>query len=585
MSTLGSLWLADNVWHLDAQPHVHMRAKRVFGRLKSEAKGVLKMKSSPEVCADLLWFSQRYPLAIDASSRDLLEVNAQRHHETIQSIEDLIGGRRTVGDATSRVTLAKPARSYQAREAQMVLSLGGLLVGDDVGLGKTITAIEVAAHASARPALIVCQPHLLKQWSEKFLEFAPELTGHIIRKKTPYEFPRMFGGTPEILFASYFAITSGWAKVLAQYVNFVAFDEVQELRHTDTQRYAAAAEICESARFRLGLSATPIYNYGGEVWGILNILRPDTLGSPEEFFHEWCAGYRDKPKLANPKAFGTWARDNYLIVRHRRRIKGVEPHPDEVATHVGDEMDPCQRVTHTVETDRGALDAVKSQAVELARTILSKEQLEPQVKWSAAGDFDLMLRKSTGIAKAPYVADFVRMLLEQKIPVVLYGWHRAVYDIWLRRLAEFKPLMYTGTEGKAAKDEAKRAFIAGESNLLIISLRSGQGLDGLQERCNTVVFGELDWSPGVHEQCIGRIYRYGQDEQVVAYFLVSEDGSDPTLVELLGLKRDQKEGVMNPASEAFMEQVDESGGDRVRQLAKAYLQQVTGGPRRKEAVA
>src|SRR5579884_3848269 len=43
-----------------------------------------------------------------------------------------------------------------------------------------------------------------------------------------------------------------------------------------------------------------------------------------------------------------------------------------------------------------------------------------------------------------------------------------------------------------------------------MSLRSGAGLDGLQEDCTVGVFGELDWSPEQHRQCIGRLDRDGQ---------------------------------------------------------------------------
>ena len=82
-------------------------------------------------------------------------------------------------------------------------------------------------------------------------------------------------------------------------------------------------------------------------------------------------------------------------------------------------------------------------------------------------------------------------------------------------------------------------FVDGDCNLLIISLRAGAGLDGLQEKCNIVVFGELDWSPSVHEQCFGRVYRDGQSLPVSAYFMIAEDGSDPIISSVLGVKRGQ----------------------------------------------
>jgi len=108
-----------------------------------------------------------------------------------------------------------------------------------------------------------------------------------------------------------------------------------------------------------------------------------------------------------------------------------------------------------------------------------------------------------------YVADFVRLLVESGEQVVLYGWHREVYHIWLDRMADLKPALFTGTESTSQKQEAKRRFLAKETPVLIMSLRAGAGVDGLQHVCKTVVYGELDWSPGVHEQGVGRVFRDG----------------------------------------------------------------------------
>ena len=73
---------------------------------------------------------------------------------------------------------------------------------------------------------------------------------------------------------------------------------------------------------------------------------------------------------------------------------------------------------------------------------------------NAARDLDLMVRQATGIAKARAVADVVRILVEGGEPVfAIFGWHRAVYDIWLERLADLNPAMYTGSESRQQKVE------------------------------------------------------------------------------------------------------------------------------------
>ncbi len=77
--------------------------------------------------------------------------------------------------------------------------------------------------------------------------------------------------------------------------------------------------------------------------------------------------------------------------------------------------------------------------------------------------------------------------------------------------------------GELSEEGRKRYTVRhGDTKLFIASLRAGEGLDGLQRVCSTVVFGEMDWTPAVHKQCIGRIARDGQAKQCKAFFLVSD---------------------------------------------------------------
>jgi SNF2 family DNA or RNA helicase len=208
--------------------------------------------------------------------------------------------------------------------------------------------------------------------------------------------------------------------------------------------------------------------------------------------------------------------------------------------------------------------------VELARIILTQGGLERTAKLRAAEELSWRLRQATGIAKASFVAEFVRLLVESGEQVVLYGWHRAVYDVWAERLKDLNPVLYTGEESPTQKEASKEAFVSGKSKVLIISLRAGAGLDGLQHCCRTVVFGELDWSPGVHEQCVGRVARDGQKDPVFAYYLVADHGSDPVVADVLQLKKNQIDGLRDPTA-ALLE--DSNGAEgHIKRLAEAFLQ-------------
>ena len=363
---------------------------------------------------------------------------------------------------------------------------------------------------------------------------------------------------PDVIISSYHKLT-GWVEVLEPLIHSIVFDEVQELRRGgDSRKGRAAYRLADAAAFRCGLSATPIYNYGSEFYEVMRALRPHDLGTYSEFITEWCYGhgYR-QPRIQNPEAFGAYLREQGMMLRRTRR-------------EVGRELPDLTRIPQHVDSNLKPLQDVHSAACELARVILLQQgETSKGEKFRAAEELNNLVRQATGIAKAPHVADFVRLLVESGERVVLYGWHREVYSLWLERLADLKPAMYTGSESVSQKEASKQRFLAGETPLLILSLRAGQGLDGLQARCRTVVFGELDWSPGVHTQCIGRVHRDGQTDPVVAYFLITDSGSDPIVADVLGLKATQLRGALEPHVE-LVEQLD-TGGAQIQRLAEAYL--------------
>lgn len=542
-----------NRFHVKCEPHVSIRLKRVFGKLGVGSMGTHSFHASTETARDLLWFTERYPLEFVNGAREKVTAMSEDHKATEQFIHDFY----TNNHVSLPFDLAVPAREYQKQAADMWLKVKGLLLGDDVGLGKTVSAIAGLTVPETIPAVVVTLAHLPRQWQREVNRFAPHLKTHIIKQTMPYRLDDMYG-MPDVLIINYHKL-HGWAETLSGFLKSIIFDEIQELRRATSAKYAAAEHIAKAAQYRLGLSATPIFNYGGEFFNVIDILQPGALGAPEEFHREWCSwGFSGKERIKEPKAFGKYIKDSGIMLRRTRK-------------DVAREIPPISKFHQTIDADTEALDQVSKSCAELAEFLLRGQQVNKGDKMHAAEELSNILRKATGIAKAPHVANFVKILIENGEKVVLYGWHRAVYEIWNDMLAPFNPVMFTGSESAKRKDENKEKFVNGDSQVLIISLRAGAGLDGLQHACKTVVFGELDWSPGVHEQAIGRVARDGQPDPVMAYFLVAESGADPVMVDVLGVKKGQIEGVRNHDAPMFEKlQIDK---DHVKKLAENYLAQ------------
>jgi len=424
---------------------------------------------------------------------------------------------------------------------------------------NTIVGISTFCAGWTLPAIVVTlNGPMLQQWADRVDEFMPRLNWHILKKGTPYDIRgRKSGVLPDVVIMNYSKL-AGWCETLvALGFKSLIWDEVQEMRHRDTDKFRAAQFLVRNMKMIMSLSATPIFNYGGEAYNILDMTFPDQVGTPEEFGETWCGGgSSEKAIIQDTKAFNSYLRENGMMVRRSR-------------ADVGRELPPRQTIVHYVESDREAFDKATASCDEMARILLSTAKMEKGVKMRAGGELDAMLRQATGIGKAPYVAEFVRLILESGEKVVLYGWHHAVYEIWRERLKDFKPVCVTGHESPKQKLASLKAFMEGDSQLIIISLRAGAGLDGLQHVCHIVVFGELDWSPGCYVQASGRVDRDGQPLSVLIYYLLSTEGSDPIVAEVNGIKKNQVDGMVGIDTDVI-EELQTDGG-HIMKLAEDYL--------------
>ncbi|WP_415913098.1 SNF2-related protein [Neptuniibacter sp. QD37_11] len=545
--TYGSLFYQGGQWILkDIEPHVTLRLKQNFAKIPKWSAGPFHLEDTKDIAADLEWFMQRYPLVVSQMDRKRLKKMSKAYYKDQADADAILMPTRT---PTERVGLfpGQEIRWYQKISLDLYEQVKNLLLIDDVGLGKTYEGLATALIPGTLPMVIVVEPHLQDQWAKKANQFI-DLKVHKVQGNKPYNLPEA-----DIYIFKYNQM-GPWVDVLTQgWVKSIVFDEVQQLRTgTDSAKGKAAKAICDVVPMRLGMTATLIYNYGIEAWNIVNILRPGLLGTRDQFIREWCKDGNVKGIVKDPAALGAYLRETHMMLRRTKKDVGQEAKQER--PHV-----------EWVEPNTKRVAEAEALAEQLAIKTLSSNFHEAGM---AAREFDLKMREMTGIAKAHQTAAYVRMFIEAGQPVLLFGYHHEVYRIWEEELADLNPLFYTGKQTGAQKEKNKMAFINGESDLLIMSLRSGAGADGIQHRASTVVFGEFDWSPLIHHQCIGRLDRDGQEDPVFVFYVATNFGSDPEMIDTLGVKQSQSDGIMDQGKSPIEQQADT---DRLKRLAKSFL--------------
>ena len=149
--------------------------------------------------------------------------------------------------------------------------------------------------------------------------------------------------------------------------------------------------------------------------------------------------------MRNPALLGEYLRREGLILRRTKEEVLAELPPKRRLVQEIDSDDKVYReLMRPVMDQLGSLLALHPDARERAL-------LEEQV---GRGE-----RQATGVAKAPFVAAFVRALEDSGEKVLLFAHHHAVMDIYRRELAAYRPVFITGRESTTQKEEAVARFM------------------------------------------------------------------------------------------------------------------------------
>ncbi|MBE5802581.1 MAG: DEAD/DEAH box helicase [Clostridiales bacterium] len=540
-------------WTVKGDPTVTELCKRLFPGSDTGRRGEARFTAHRRIVGELNWLMLRYPLLVRAQ-------DWERWQNAVAEARDYVVKREMALRLPERVepnptVFLGKLTDFQKEGLGFLLRTDRCLLADEMGLGKTVQALAMLSQTGEYPAIVIAPPHLMRNWQKEIERFVQKpdgekLTVHIIKGLKPYSLPKAD------IYLMHYLLLRGWKEYLPEAgIPTVIFDEMQELRHSGTEKYSAASLLAESANRVVGLSGTPIYNQGAEIWNVVNILDFHCLGDYESFTREWCYGYGNRI-VAKPELLGDRLRSDGLMLRRTKQ-------------EVLKELPPKRRLVMAIDSDEGVYRKLM-QPVAQKLALLRQEDATASQRALWTMEVEQGERQATGVAKAPSVAQFVRTLLEADEKVLLFAHHHQVMDLYKKELHSFSPAFITGRETPAMKERAVERFMTGRTNLCCISLRAASGLN--LQRASCVVFGELDWSPAVHSQAEDRAHRMGQTDSILCYYLVSAGGSDQEMQDALGLKVSQFVGLMGDTPQSQSDAL--MGAQEARQYVEKLVQRL-----------
>ncbi len=430
----------------------------------------------------------------------------------------------------------------------LLKSSGNALLADEMGLGKTVQTLSyVATEKQTFPVLVVAPLVTLNNWEREISKFMKKKSrnGRIIESESPSSTIIRTGKSQELPVTDFYIINyellyKRLSDLSKLNIRTIVCDEVHNLRSKTTQKYKAVKKLAAlpSISYRIGLSGTPIYNRGSEIWPIVDILRPGLLGSFKEFCEYFCY-VNEKGKaivLENKRASLRNELQKHVMLRRKKsdvlkELKDKVRYKEVIDADTDYYFDELGKIWTKLEAEQKDAETAFDKSASYQRAIQSERQI-------------------AGVAKLPHVINFVKNIMEIEESVVVFCHHKVIHKLLHESLEEFSPVSIIGGQTDKHRQEQIDKFQRGESKLMIAGLRAGNVGINLT-RAKYVIFAELDWSPAIHRQAEDRLHRIGQKNTVFAYYLIGNGTLDDHVANILVDKSYEIDSIMDETADTY----------------------------------
>ena len=417
---------------------------------------------------------------------------------------------------------------YQAKGVGWLALKRNSILADEMGLGKTVQVCALINMLGLTPSLIVCPASLKLQWARELSAWCPQLTVELVNPKVA------FPTNADVVIINYDILHKFRHELRLRPWPLLVFDEAHYLKNRGTRRTREAfgggrpgtskhVSQIPSGKMLL-LTGTPLSNRPRELWALLHRIDPDEWPRFHPWAMQFCDAHRDRFGWDYDGASNLpELRESLVPVMLRRTKADVLPDLPE-KRHV------------TLAIDPSGHESLIRREIELHDLVEGPHS--PDISEMAA------VRHELGLAKIPFIVEHLQSYADAGVPVVCFCHHLEV----LHGVRDGFPGAM-GIEGASTAINRQRAvdrFQASECNILLGQIQAaGVGLN--LQRSSNVVFGEMDWVPGVLDQASDRCHRIGTTRGVLVEYLCFDRSFDARMADKIVTKRRVIDAVLTPS--------------------------------------
>ncbi|MDI6809419.1 MAG: SNF2-related protein [Candidatus Eisenbacteria bacterium] len=524
------------VWGSDGKEARRRRSSLAKGRISQDHAGGISIGDGM--------------LTLDPTSLDVIAQLSSQWYESYQSFllrryAELI----RLGRGNERLVSLGSLRDVNRYKHQLAACLkvirelrGRALLADEVGLGKTVEAGIVLKEYLVRSlvgrALILVPVSLCNQWQE-------ELTNKFGLDSKLARLPGDWKNG-EIVVASMDTAKSARNRDEIRRCGFdiVIVDEAHRMRNHKTLAWRFVNSL--SPKYLLLLTATPVQNDLRELYNLITLLRPGTLGTFRTFKQQFMMrGDKRKPKNTGrlSRILSTvmlrTTRGNTAIKFAKRHVETVEFALSQQERELYDSV--SEFVSRQTREGRGSSVSkwyltllvlqkeIGSSSYAAARTL---SKMKEKYRGEMSDMLNKLLSMAENVTDSSKLNGLLRTLRAVDEKVIVFTQFKTTLDFLVRNLAKegIETVSYHGGLSLRQKEIAVKQF-RDSVNVFLSTEAGGEGRN--LQFCRTIVNYDLPWNPMRIEQRIGRVHRLGQERDVRIFNFSAADTVEWYVLETL----------------------------------------------------
>ena len=424
-----------------------------------------------------------------------------------------------------------------------------ILLADDMGAGKTITSIAIANFNRYKKVLIVCPDSAKdKVWAEAVdAWWVGNPTVRVASATRKWK-------DADVIIINYEIVKKFEKQLIDTKFDFLIVDEAHNLKGVSTQRTKALKSVAKSVKAKAFLTGTPIMNRPAELYSLLQILTGSAFGDQFSFSYRYCAGklielepadpannkkakmYLDDKGSSNLAELNFKLRSTIMIRREKADIINEFPNVTRRIFQLDADYGKKSSQEYRQEVDRYA--TALAELKQKRRSFFDYRSYSKEVSNVKRYHFDQIakIRHDLGVSKINDIANFVgAMIANGSKKIVLFIHHREVAEEINRRFKSNSIILYGGLSSKEKARLVTQFEEDPNINIFIGSIKAS-GVAYTLTVSHNVVFGELDWTPSMIDQCECRCIRLGQKNDVFVYYLVATNSLDQNMLRKINKK-------------------------------------------------